>query len=451
MNSKEIRYLFVIAIHVFLGIIIYAFPLFAKVFGVLIFPISFFYIYTTKNRNSEILYVCAYLVGSEVLFRMTGGFIFNEIGKYLVIVTMIIGIYYSGFSKSPYLFWCFLLLLVPGIIYATMTLSLEANIRKDISFNISGPLCLGISAMYCYGRRITQTQMDAILLCILCPIISIITYMFLYTPSIKEVVTGTSSNFATSGGFGPNQVSTIVGLGVFIVFSRILLKSKSKLFLIVNFLIFLILTFRGIVTFSRGGMFTAFFMIVSLFYIIYKVVNNRAKMKIYIVLGITVIALTMVWLYSSNQTSGLIEKRYTNRDATGRQKEDKLGGREEIASYEMDMFLQNPIIGVGVGKAREVKKEFIGQDVASHNEITRMLGEHGIFGIFGLLILIFTPLVLYVNNKQHIYLLPFYIFWLLTINHAAMRLAAPAFIYALSLLHIYNPDQSKIDVEDVKQ
>ena len=38
------------------------------------------------------------------------------------------------------------------------------------------------------------------------------TYLFLYTPSIKSVLSGTGSNFATSGGFGPNQVSTILGL-----------------------------------------------------------------------------------------------------------------------------------------------------------------------------------------------------------------------------------------------
>jgi hypothetical protein len=33
--------------------------------------------------------------------------------------------------------------------------------------------------------------------------------------------------------------------------------------------------------------------------------------------------------------------------------------------------------------------------------------------------------------------LSFLIFWLLTINHAAMRIAAPAFVYALSLLKVY--------------
>jgi hypothetical protein len=33
-------------------------------------------------------------------------------------------------------------------------------------------------------------------------------------------------------------------------------------------------------------------------------------------------------------------------------------------------------------------------------------------------------------------------FWLLTINHAAMRIAAPAFVYALALLKIRFPSSS---------
>ena len=40
-------------------------------------------------------------------------------------------------------------------------------------------------------------------------------YMVFYAPNIRDIVTGTASNVTTSGGFGPNQVSTIMGLGVF--------------------------------------------------------------------------------------------------------------------------------------------------------------------------------------------------------------------------------------------
>ena len=85
---------------------------------------------------------------------------------------------------------------------------------------------------------------------------------------------------------------------------------------------------------------------------------------------------------------------------------------------------------------KDARKESYGTEVASHNEISRMLSEHGLFGILGLLILAITPFILYINNRQHLYFLSFFIFWLLTINHAAMRIAAPAFVYALGLLSV---------------
>ena len=58
----------------------------------------------------------------------------------------------------------------------------------------------------------------------------------------------------------------------------------------------------------------------------------------------------------------------------------------------------------------------------------------------GFLILFFIPLFLY--------LLCFLAFWFFTINYAAMRTAAPAFVYSLSLLNIYFSDIPKKRVLD---
>jgi hypothetical protein len=65
-----------------------------------------------------------------------------------------------------------------------------------------------------------------------------------------------------------------------------------------------------------------------------------------------------------------------------------------------------------------------------------MLAEHGSLGVMGLLILFVTPLALYFENKFNLFLLCFVAFWFLTINHAAMRTAIPAFVYSLSLLNV---------------
>ncbi|ENA1794293.1 O-antigen ligase family protein [Flavobacterium psychrophilum] len=446
MKSKNLSYTTIILLHIGLGILIYMASKLSIPYGLAILSVGLLTILKTQNTKNQVLYFCAYIVGSEVILRMTGGSLSYEIGKYSVILFMLMGIYFSGFSKNSFLYWIFLILLLPGVLLATVTLKLDTDIQKSIAFNISGPVCLGISALYCYQRKITLKELDNILFCMLCPIITTVTYMFLYTPSVKKIITSTQSNFETSGGFGPNQVSTIVGLGVFIMFSRLVFHSKKKQIIVLNTTLLLIMAFRGIITFSRGGMLSSAVMIALLLLILFFVTQRAAKIKLLWMVVFSFVAFLIIWSYSSSQTNGLIAKRYANEDASGRVKSTLLSGREEIIGSEFDMFLANPIFGIGVGKGRENRLESTGESIASHNEISRMLAEHGSLGALGIVILFVTPLVLYTNNRRHIYLLSFFAFWILTINHAAMRLAAPAFVYALSLLHIYSiEDQKKLN------
>ncbi|WP_395059633.1 O-antigen ligase family protein [Flavobacterium sp.] len=443
MKTKNLSYSSIILLHIAFGVVIFFYSKLSVPYGLGILSISFLIILKTQNSKNQVLYIAAYAMGSEVILRMTGGIVLYEIGKYSIIFFMLMGIYFSGFSKNSFPYWTYIVILIPGIIVASITLNLNANIIKSISFNISGPICLGVSALYCYQRRITLKELDNVMLAMLCPIITTVTYMYLYTPSIKEVITGTDSNFETSGGFGPNQVSTILGLGVFLIFTRLIFHSKEKWVIVTNIVILLIMTFRGIVTFSRGGMICAIVMIILLMTVLFFVTNRSAKVKLLWTIVFSIFAFLIIWSYSSNQTNGFIDKRYANEDAAGRAKSSMLTGREEIMGGEINMFLENPIIGVGIGKAKENRMETFGHTVASHNEITRMLAEHGMLGVLALLILIITPLALYMNNRKNIYLLSFFAFWILTINHAAMRLAAPAFVYALSLLHVYSIEEQK--------
>jgi O-antigen ligase len=437
MKKEDLLYLNLILFHVGIGFLIYLFPFISKIYGYAIFIVGVYYVIKKRNKNNEALIAAAYVVGSEVFLRMTEGNPLYEISKYGVIVFVLLGMYYNGFSRGALPYWFFLLLLIPSVVLSTFVLSTDANIKNTIAFNISGPVCLGISALYTFRRKITLDQMNSIILSMGLPIITCAVYLIFYTPNVQDVVTSTQSNFETSGGFGPNQVATILGLGMFIFFSRIILESKTQFSLILNFGIMIVIAYRGIITFSRGGMVTGLLMIILLMLFLYYKSNGNGRVKLNFVLALIVTALSVVWLYTSVQTSGLINKRYANQDAAGRVKESQFTGREDIARSELEMFLDNPILGVGVGKGAEVRQEDTGNLVVSHDEITRMLAEHGSLGVLGLLILFFTPLVLYLDNKFNMYLLCFLAFWFFTINHAAMRTAAPAFVYSLSLLQIY--------------
>ena len=450
MNSETSQYLKFVTIHLLIGLAIFLVPLLSKVYAISIILIGFRYVILRKNANNEALFVAAYLVGAEVFLRMTQGNFFEQYAKYGVMGVLIIGMFYKGFSKNAFLYWIFGLLLIPGVLLSFFTLNFETDIRKAITFNIIGPLTLMVSAIYCYQRRITFEQIKTIINMLAYPLMATLVYMYLYTPSIKDVVTNTESNFETSGGFGPNQVSTILGLGIFLFFVKTILISKTTLIRNINILFFIVITFRGIVTFSRGGVITGFVMIAIVVVLLLFYTKPQAKSKVILLVGFGIFALAGIWLYSSIQTSGLIDKRYANQDAKGRDKVSKLTGRERLIESEFNMFLDNPVFGIGVGKNKEYRLESTGIDAASHNEITRMLAEHGMFGLFGLIILLVTPMVLYLNNKQNIFVFSFVVFWLLTINHAAMRLAAPAFIYALSLLKVQFIDETAVSRESVK-
>lgn len=443
MPNTDASYLKMILLHLFLGLAIFLFRPLSIVYAALLLIFGCYIIIKNKNVNNEVLLWSAYIVAAEVFLRMTKGNIGNEFAKYGVIIFMSLGIYFSGISKKTIPYWIFLLLLVPGIVLGFLSLSFEANVRKAMVFNILGPVCLGLSSIYCCQRKITFDRLLGVITAFSLPLVTVVFYLFLYTPSVKDVVTGTASNFATSGGFGPNQVSTILGLGIFVFFVQLLLNSKTLLLQIVNAIFVLTFAFRGLVTFSRGGVITGLVMIFLFILVLYFQASFKTKSKIGLIIIFSFVAGLGVWGYSSIQTGGLINKRYANQDVRGREKKSQLSGRETLIASELQMFLDNPFFGVGVGKNKEVRAKETGIVAASHNEITRMLAEHGTLGLINLMILFFTPLLLFVNNRQNLLALSFVAFWFLTINHAAMRLAAPAFVYALSLLKVYTGERIK--------
>ncbi|BCY27231.1 O-antigen ligase family protein [Flavobacterium okayamense] len=430
------KYLKLIFLHIILGVICFLLPVLTKLYSLIVFGGGLWYVIKNKNRNLEVLQVAAYITGIEVFFRMTNGMHITEYAKYSIIIFMILGMFYDGIKKSSYIYVLFLLLLLPGIFVGINNLRFDTNIRKAIAFNISGPVCLGISAIYCFGKDIKFEVLKKVLLYMTLPIATVTTYIFLFTPSVKDVVTNTQSNFEASGGYGPNQVSTVLGLGMFLFFFQILLNSKSRSIRLFNAILLGIVSFRAIVTFSRGGVMTGLAMIVFLLIFTFLLLNFKAKARLIYYAIIGIIFSLGIWTYSSLETQGMIDKRYANQSARGIEKESQLSGRETLMSTEMQMFLDNPFFGVGVGKNKEYREELTGIEAASHNEITRMVAEHGLFGVLAFIILLFTPILRFLANRRNIFIISFLAFWGLTINHAAMRLAAPAFIYALSLLNV---------------
>ena len=426
--------------HAAIGILIYLNEGLAKFY---FFMAVFYFMYriitvADNKKTYEVLKACAYFVGAEVLLRATKGSISYEAGKYLVILFVLMGMFFKGISGKGYPYFIYLMFLIPSIFVASTTLSFDANFRTNIAFVLSGPVCLGLAALFCYDKRITYGQMSNILLLMVLPIIAHTIYIYLYTPNLRDVLSSTASNRAAAGGWGANQVSAILGLGMFIMAIRLFTKSPSIPLKLLNAAILGLISFRAITTMSRGGVIAALIAILVFLFYYFRGSNMKKQNELIAIFGLFCISLIMTWMVSINQTDGLVNLRYTNRDHLGREKESLTTGRGELFEGELEGFVESPFFGIGSSRAKDERIEIDGQGVTSHSEFSRTLAEHGIFGVIILLILIFRPFEVRTNNKHNYYFYAFLAFWFLTINHMSMRLAMPAFIYALALLNVTN-------------
>ncbi|MDX6746055.1 O-antigen ligase family protein [Polaribacter sp. PL03] len=423
-----------ILLHIFFGFL-GTLPFFPKVYGLLVLVIPIYIIFLNKNENEEAFMFAVYIVGAEVFIRMTGGFILYETGKYAVILFLILGVFVGRFKQKfsvQYLFY--ILLLLFGIIFTQVPEG--ESLRKNIVFNLSGPIVLGISALYLYQRPISKKKLMDGLFFMLLPLFSMICYLYFRTPDLKEIAFGGEANFVTSGGFGPNQVATAIGLGMFVLTVYLLSKEKLSGYIFLDSIFLIYFSYRGLLTFSRGGIITAVIslLLFSFFFLLHKRVSFKTLFKYFLV---SVFFTLAIWIYTSGITGGMLNNRYTGKNAIGVQK-DITTGRIDILEIQLENFLENPLgIGVGNGKYERIKKGE-GTTGASHNEIGRLLEEHGYIGFFLLIMLLIVPLFNFFRGDfyQKAFIISFYAIWFLTINHSAMRIALPGFIYALSLIKI---------------
>jgi O-antigen ligase len=425
-----------ILFHVGIGLIASFSRSFMLLYMILVFAYFCWQIIVKKNKELYVLLACAYFTGAEVFFRMTKAFIFYETGKYSVIWFSLLGLVFLGLRRNAFPYFLYFLFLLPGVLVSYDLIAYDTNFRTSVLFNLSGPLCLSFASLFTFGRTITLNRLLSILDYIIYPLISMTIYIILYSPDIREVITSTASNAAVSGGYGPNQVATVLGLGVFILLTRLIIPYKNILVQWIMIFFLVLMAYRALLTFSRGGVLVAIVMSIVFIVIFYFATSLKNKAKVSLkMIGLISVALA-IWSFTIFQTGGLIGNRYANEDSLGREKDDITTGRVDLLETEMDAFKESPVLGVGVGRVKTYFETELGIELPSHNEISRMLSEHGLFGIFALLVLIFAPIITKMNGRKNIYFYPFLIFWGLTIAHSSMRIAAPAFIYALCLLNI---------------
>lgn len=419
-------------VHIALGFLIALNKDLSLYFGLFLIGAALVNIISTRNTNNSAAKWAAYIVGVEVLLRMTGGFVVWEAGKYTVMLILVTGlISEQNHKKYPIVIVTYGMLLLPSLMVVDFPDFL--HFRRDVSFNLSGPLTLIIACFYFYKRPSNSVTFFQIVKVVIWPLISVAVYITFVTPDLTEIEYGTQSNFQASAGFGPNQISSMMGLGIFLTGLCLYYRKSVTGFLIGDVVLLLLFLVRGLVTFSRGGMIggVVALALLILFNILYgRRVWSVAKSLAFTFIGL--IILSLAWNYVNEISENRLQYRYQGLNYRTGQQRDITSGRLLILQNELELFRQNPFFGIGPGMVREIALRD-GKFANTHSEYSRTLAEHGVFGVAALLILLFFPIANIISKPIEFYPLLFPILFLVffTMFHSAMRLAMPGFLYGL--------------------
>lgn len=418
VNSKASRFVPLWGLHVLLGVTATAAPGMISTVHALLTILAGVAIAGSRAPLVRVAYAASYIVGAELFWRMAGARVFWETGKYALILVMIIALWRTRVTRIPAIPLFFIALLLPSSILTLEALPLE-QARQQISFNLSGPFALFVGAWFFTQIKFSRTEFRYLLSIFLAPILTIAAYITLDMLSAGAIVWTTESNFQTSGGFGPNQISMILGLGAFAVWLLLALFGKQTLAMrMVLAALGVWLFAQGLLTFSRGGMLSATIAIA-----VFSVhLLSRPHQRVQFIYASVVIIpfIFLVLLPGLDEfTSGYLRARYQSLNATN---------RDQILQVELEVFTSNPLFGVGPGVGSSIRR------AAAHTEYTRVLAEHGIPGIISLALLGFMIIRAYLKSENMLsrgVRGGAAIWGLTTMAHAAMRIAAMPFMLAL--------------------
>lgn len=423
--------LFLLLIHLPLGIVFYSFRSASVIHPYLVFLLGLYLAMQKQASLEKVAYLLAYIVGCEVLWRMSEIPIFWETGKYATMTVMLVALIRRGCRKIPPLPMIYLAVLLPGCLLTFFQQDWEYA-KGVLSFNISGPALLAVACWFFSYWKPDENQLKKLFLCAIIPLTTIAFTTLFFTVTSNDLVFGTESNHGTSGGFGPNQVSAMLGFGAFLAITWLLVFKndfKLKLYLIA---LALFLVAQSMMTFSRGGMYNAIggIAVVMLFQMrnLRKAIGGLAFI---VILGS--IFVFLIFPYLNQFTGGMLLNRFEQIDTTN---------RGEIIESDFHAFLENPLTGVGVGLSQEYRIKYLNLEAASHTEFARLLSEHGIFGILAMCALLFMGAV---SLKKHRSppakaLAAGCLVWcVLFMLNAGMRVAAPSFIWGLTFITLVAP------------
>ena len=411
----------VVAVHVGLAMVMRTLPAVATLHAIACVGVGV--IAAVRRRVEEVTFVVAYIVGAEVLWRMTYATVFWEYGKYAMSAVLFVALLRLRTPRNRGLALGYFALHLPSVLLTLLKLDL-AVARQELSFNLSGPLALTLSVLFFSNIRLTARDLRLTMIALIGPVVGIGALAYYSTATAVNLEFFGDSNVVTSGGFGPNQVSAMLGLGLLFALLMVLDRRTSLRLRVPLVILAVGFAAQAALTFSRGGLTLAFAGAAAAIFYLVRDARTRLTLLIFGALLFSVGKYVVVPKLEVF-TAGKFGERYTSVDPSG---------RGIIAGFDLQIFSENPILGVGPGVAPGIREE-LGRASAAHTEFTRLLAEHGVLGILVIvfLILLAARTIRGAHTLLARAVVVALVVWtalFLLVN--AMRLAAPSFVFGLA-------------------
>lgn len=400
------------------------------------------------NKKVNLLFFVSYLSSLELLGRMTKAYEYRlpwEFGKYMVLFGSLYAVVVLN-SRKGFKGYLLFILLLPAMIFSG-----EREIFwHDIVFNLLGPICIAFAIIAFTGLKMTKVQFRQLLRLLIYPAISLLSYVVVKTPDFDSIEFTLQANFDTTGGYGSNQVSTVLGLGLFLSFIFYVNKWDLTGYRILDLALMFGFAFQGLLSFSRGGVIGGLIGILAFVYL-----NSKQNQKTIIKYKLPkfkkyflpiVIGLVLVFQVADTITGGVLSLRYSGENNSTLRGKSEVNintfttGRFELFLEDLEIWKENFIMGSGAGVSQWIRADKNNTArVVSHVELSRLLAEHGLFGLTWTIVILLLGKNLVKKNTNIKYqgvLLSFFVIAIYTTFHAATRMYVTPLLIGISLVDI---------------
>jgi|CXWK01.1.fsa_nt_gi O-antigen ligase len=382
------------------------------------------------GRSRRVLYTMSYIAGAEVLWRMGEARVNWEFGKYALVLVAGVALlseWRRGDARLRSVMPVLLLVAaLPGIVMSVLDLG-PSLAFDEISFNLSAYFALVLVGLYLWARPINRPTAARALLALMAPTVGILFLAGYSTIANFTSEFGRGSSWTRSGDFGANQVANMLSLGALCGFILLILLPRARAARLVIGLLTVAMIIQGVLTFSRGGLYSL--VLAGLAFGLHLWRTPAARGRFVLLTGaLTALIFAGFYPWLDTMSAGAVTERFQSTDSTG---------RLELVQSDWLAFQEYPILGAGVGGSMIYHEYYLGYSIGTHTEFSRLLGEHGLFGIAIMAILGWMLLRRYLGNPPGLgrAMSASMAVWALSMMfHSATRVAAIPFALALVLV-----------------